>query len=382
MSIKRGVVADYITTSARPIVASSIIPIALVLTSKTKLSVGLHAFDGVESAMAKIKELGLINEDGTFNADGNVAKYISLATKFNATAPIVISIVKPVADAAETKTRYLTAIDELRVAHSVTSYVPDIVVVPDFAYDVDVINATEAVCANFGGRTFVDFDTATNDEAILRRNAFGSSRITPAKSGGSINAIDYDAGALMAWARVAKDGDADGYGWSRSISNFILPISAVKYPSSFVMGRTDDTDPLTEKQITSIIFQKGFRLWEYSTTSADPIWQDARRVRIFDKISEATLDGIFFAIDQGISELRQAKKSLRAFTSDLIGAGIILGADDVMLDEELTTSTALTKGEFYFRINLQEMPSPKLIKVTYNRVDKFAPVLYELLTVA
>ena len=376
MSLKRGVVADYTTTSARPIVVSSIIPIALVLVSKTKMSVGLHAFDGVGSATKYIEDNAITN------TDGNVKKYIELATLFNATAPIVISIVKSVADAAETKTRYLAAIDELRVAPSVTSYVPDIITVPDLGYDVDVINAVESVCQNFGARTFVDFDSATNDDAILKRNAFGSSRITPAKSGGSISSIDYDAGALMAWARVAKDGDADGFGWSRSISNFILPISEAKYPSTFVMGRADDTDPLTENQITSIIFHKGFRLWEYSTTSADPIWQDARRVRIFDKISEATLDGIFFAIDQGINELRQAKKSLREFVSNLVGAGIVLGADDVTLDEKLTTTTALTRGEFYFRINLQEMPSPKLIKVTYNRVDKFAPVLYELLTVA
>ena len=376
MSIKRGVVADYTTTSVRPITAKSILPIAFVLASKTKMSVGLHAFDGVESATTYIADNAITD------ADGNVKKYIELAKLFNATAPIVISIVKTVTDAAETKTRYLAAIDALRVAHSVTSYVPDIVVVPDFAYDLDIINATESVCQNFGARTFVDFDAATNDDAIIKRNAFGSSRITPAKSGGSINDVFYDAGALMAWARVTKDGDADGYGWSRSISNFILPISAVKHPSTFVMGRADDTDPLTEAQITSIIFHKGFRLWEYSTTSADPIWQDARRVRIFDKISEATLDGIFFAIDQGIDELRQAKKSLREFVANLVGAGVVLGADDVVLDEDLTTTTALTKGEFYFRINLQEMPSPKLIKVTYNRVDKFAPVLYELLTVA
>jgi len=376
MSIERGVVADYTTTSARPIVAKSILPIALVLTSKGKMTVGLHAFDSVDSA------LSYVNENGMTDADGNVAKYLELGRLFNATAPVVISIVRPVTDEAETKTRYLTAIDELRVAHSVTSYVPDIIAVPDYPYDVDIINRVDSVCNNFGARTFIDLDAPTNDEAILKREAFGSSRITLAKSGGSINDVAYDAGALMAWARVARDGDPDGYGIYRSISNFILPISSVKYPSTFVMGRADDTDPLTVNQITSIIFHKGFRLWEYSTTSADQIWQDARRVRIFDKISEAALDGIFFAIDKGINELRQAQKSLRAQVSDLVGAGVILGADDVVIDETLTTETALTNGEFYFRINLQEMPSPKLIKVTYNRVDKFAPVLYEILKVA
>lgn len=382
MSIKRGVVADYTTTSARPMRAKSVLPIALVLTSKSKMSVGLHAFDGVESALVKLRELGLINDDGSFAADGNVAKYISLAVKFNATAPVVISIVKPVADAAETKTRYLAAIDQLRVAHSVTSYIPDIIVVPDVAFDADIVNAVDAVCKNLGARAFVDLDSPTNDDAIQKRATFGSDRITLIHSGGSINGEPYDAGALMGWARVAKDGDTDGYGWSRSISNFTLPISEVKYPNGFVLGRADDTDPLTENQITSIIFHKGFRLWEYSTTAQDQIWQDARRVRIFDKISEATLDGIFFAIDKGLNELREAKKSLRYFMEDLVGAGVLLGADDIVLDTDLTTATALTKGEFYFRVDLQEMPAPKLIKVSYNRVDRFSPVLYEILAVS
>ena len=377
MSIKRGVVSDYTTTSARPIAVTSTLPIALVLASKTKMAPGIYGYDSLADALEDVKVTRAMTE-----ADGLVLKYLELGDMFNCTAPIIISTYKPVADAAETKTRIIDAIIALKVAPSLAGYKPDIIVAPEAGYDVDIINALISSSEKFGARTFADLDAATNAEALARRNAFGSDRLTLIKSGAIANAKEYDGAALMAWARVLRDGDVDGLGWSRSISNLVLPVSSVKYPSDFVMGKLDETDPLTENQITSIIFHKGFRTWEYSTCSADAIWQDARRVRIFDKISEAVLEGIFFAIDKGMDELKAAKKSLRAFVSDLVGAGVILGSDDVQLDLARTTTTAITKGEFYFIINLQEMPSPRLIKVTFNRVDKFAPVLYEILAAA
>jgi len=180
---------------------------------------------------------------------------------------------------------------------------------------------------------------------------------------------------------VRRDGDSDGLGKYRSVSNETLPISAVKYPRTFIPGRGDETDALLEAQITAIIFYKGFRSWGYATTTVDAIWQDARRTRIFDLASQAVLDGVFFAIDKGINELRSAKKSLRAFMADLVGSQVMLGYD-VKLDEARTTATSITAGEFYFVIDAQEMPSPKLISVTFNRVDRFSPLLYDILATA
>jgi len=375
MSIKRGVVATYVSNAARPISIISTIPIAIVVTSATQLSVGLHGYDGLKDALLDMEAKSVTSVDGT------ALKYLKLGELYNATAPIVLSVMQEGVDNAGTKANVLTAIDLIKSAPSLTGYKPDIIIAPDFAFDVDIGNALISVSEKFAGRCFIDLNATTNAEAITRRNAFGSDRLTPIKTSGIANGIEYDGAALMAWARVVRDGDVDGLGWSRSISNFILPISSVKSPSDFIMGQGDDTDDLTVNQITSMIFHKGFRSWEYSTCSVDAMWQDARRIRIFDKASEAVIEGVFYAIDKGISELRSAKKSLRSFMADLVGQEIMLGFE-VRLDTERTTATAITKGEFYFIIDAQEMPSPRLIMVTFNRVDKYTPVLYEILAAA
>ena len=375
MSIKRGVVTAFTSDSARPIRAKSTIPIGIVVTSKNQIATGVYGYDGLDEALIDMDTMGVTLEDGT------ALKYLKLGDLFNVTAPIVLSVIQPVdSDEAETKTRVLNAISELKTAPSKTGYKPDIIVAPEFGYDVDIANALISVCDKFKARTFYDLYANDNADAISKRGAFGSDRITLIKTGGIVNNIDYDGGMLMGWERVRTDASST-IGFSKSISNRVLPISAVRSPSDFFPGQLDETDPLTEAQISSIIFYKGFRLWEYSTASEDAIKQDARRVRIFDMASEAVLDGIFYAIDKGISELKSAKKTLRAFMSDLVGAEVVLGFT-IELDTQKTTATAITNGEFYFKIDAQEMPSPRLIKVTFNRVDRYSDKLYEILATA
>ena len=108
------------------------------------------------------------------------------------------------------------------------------------------------------------------------------------------------------------------------------------------------------------------------------MWQDARRVRIFDLASFAVIDGIFWAVDKDLNALDAALDSLRAFMASLVGADVMLGFK-VYLDLDRTTATAITNGEFYFTIEAQETPSPSLIKVTFDRVDAYASVVYERL---
>ena len=374
MSKNRGVVTEFRSDSARPITASSTLPIALVVTSLDIIPAGLYGYDSLKDALADMTDRNVTLEDGT------ALKYLKLGELFNATAPTILSVVQPTTDEAETKTLILEAITALKNAPSLTGWKPDIITAPELGFDVDITNALISVCDKFRARCFISLEAETNAEAITRRQNFGSDRLTVIKSNGIINDIAQDGGALLAWTRVKVDATRD-IGWADSISNRVLPISAVVHPSNFFPGQIDDTDPLTEENISSIIFYKGFRTWGYSTTSADAIFQDARRMRIFDLAQEAVIDGIFFAIDKGINELKSAKKSLRAFMSDLVGAEVMLGFS-IALDEERTTNAAITNGKFYFVIDAQEMPSPKLIKVTFNRVDRYSETLYEILAAA
>lgn len=385
MSIKRGIITDRKSSSARPISVKSTLPIALVLTSN--VDAGVYAFDSAEDAVEFFKTAE--------HSEGNAIKYLNVGVnKFPIIVPTIVSIANIGADDAETKTNIINATNALKSAATTENkasttgamigYKPDILGVADWASnDMDIANALVTNTEALKGRTFIDLDAESNGDAITQRDAFGSDRVTVIKTPVSdwntqTNSKDfYDSGIMACFLRAHVDGSSK-IGYSKSISNMVIPFSGVKSSTEFIPGAIDKTDPLTEKQIMSFISYKGLRTWEYSTTSADPIWQDARRVRIFDLAADAVLDGIFYAVDKDIGALTSAKKTLRGFMNGLVGDEVMLGFD-VKLDEKRTTPERITAGEFYFVIDSQEMPSPKLISVTFNRVDRYAPLVYKMI---
>ena len=58
---------------------------------------------------------------------------------------------------------------------------------------------------------------------------------------------------------------------------------------------------------------------------------------------------------------------------------IMVDGFKVYLDTKLTTQTAIDNGEFYLTVDCDEMPSPRLIKVTYNKVSQSAEKIYKLI---
>jgi len=379
MSLKRGIVTEVTSTSARPISVTSTLPIALVLKSSV-VPVGIYGFESPKKALEYFsKEYSLLKEDL-----GNLEKYIAIGEDmFALIVPTVISVCEVVEDENEQKANFINAINILKQAPSLTGYKPDIIVTGYDSFDMDVNNAVNNICKSLKARTFINLYATTNNEAILRRENFGSDRVTVAKCSVELfntttaKTEEYDSGIILAFLRCSIDGSS-GTGYAQSISNRVLNISGVSSPSEFYAGALDETDPLTEKQIMSFIHYKNFRTWEYATTSEDQIWQDARRVRIFDLAAQAVIDGIFFAVDRDISALASAKDSLRGFMNGLVGDDVMAGFS-IELDTNRTTKERITAGEFYFIIDSQEMPSPRLIHVTFNRVDTYSEVIYKLL---
>ena len=378
MSVKRGIVTEITSTSARPITITSTLPVALVCLSSV-VPVGIYHFDSPEKALEFFDDKEALKED-----TGNLKKYLEIGVDmFPLIVPTIVSVCEVEEVANEQKAGFIIAINALKKAPSLTGFKPDIIAAAYDEFDLDVNNAVDNVCKALKARTFINLFAESNGEAIKSRESFGSERITLVKCSvelfntTSAQKEQYDTGVILAFLRSYIDGSSTT-GYAKSISNRVLNISGVVSPSEFYAGALDETDPLTEKQIMSIIHYKGFRTWEYATTSADAIWQDARRVRIFDLAAEAVLDGIFFCVDGDISELAAAKDSLREFMNGLVGDSVMAGFS-VELDTKRTTAARITAGEFYFKIDAQEMPSPRLVHVTFNRVDRFGETIIKII---
>ncbi|WNL34066.1 hypothetical protein QT384_01350 [Arcobacter cryaerophilus gv. pseudocryaerophilus] len=391
MSLNRGIVAGYTARNPYQIRVTSDLPLTLVLTAECPE--GIYCFDSPEDAL----------ESEAFKdvKTGNLKKYLKLGVdEFPVIVPIIVSVVNikldedDEVDQALMKSSIINAINELKKASSTVnkaskinapvSYKPDIICVPDYhVNDLDICNAMNTVCEYLGARTFIDLDAELNADALAFRANFTTDRITPIKCGlakwnTETNQSEfYDASAIAAFLRVYTDGQSTT-GYAKSISNRLVPFSSVKYPVEFIAGKKDETDSLTDNQIMSFISYKGIRTWEYATCT-NTIWKDARRVRIFDLAAQATIDALFECVDKDMSELFAAKRALENFMDDLVGQDIMVDGFKVYLDTKLTTQTAIDNGEFYLTVDCDEMPSPRLIKVTYNKVSQSAERIYKLI---
>ncbi|MDN5079529.1 hypothetical protein O8C89_03225 [Aliarcobacter butzleri] len=384
MSTSRGIVAKYKANNPYIIKVSSTLPLAMVLTAECEE--GIYCFDSPEDAL----ESEFFKDVKT----GNLKKYLELGVnEFPVIVPIIVSVINIKEDEALMKSSIIEAVNALRKASSTINkaskkgepltYKPDIIVVPDYHIgDLDICNSINTVCTYLGARTFFDADAELNSEALAFRANFTSDRITLAKCGlGKWNTTSnqtdfYCASAVLAFLRVYIDGQST-VGYAKSISNRILPFSSVKYPVEFIAGKQDETDSLTEKQIMSFISHNGIRSWEYATCT-NTIWKDARRVRIFDLAAQATVDALFEAVDKDIDELMACKRALENFMADLVGQNVMVDGFKVYLDTKQTTQTSIDEGRFYLMVDCDDMPSPRLIEVTYNKVSQSAEKIYKL----
>ncbi|MCG3665436.1 hypothetical protein L5F09_06725 [Aliarcobacter butzleri] len=384
MSIGRGIVAKYKADNPYIIKVSSTLPLAMVLTAECEE--GIYCFDSPEDAL----ESEFFKDVET----GNLKKYLELGVnEFPVIVPIIVSVINIKEDEALMKSSIIEAVNALRKASSTinkaskkgepVTYKPDIIVVPDYHVgELDICNPIKTVCEYLGARTFFDADAELNSEALAFRANFTSDRITLAKCGlgkwnTTLNQTDfYCASAVLAFLRVYIDGQST-VGYAKSISNRILPFSSVKYPVEFIAGKQDETDSLTEKQIMSFISHNGIRSWEYATCT-NTIWKDARRVRIFDLAAQATVDALFEAVDKDIDELMACKRALENFMADLVGQNVMVDGFKVYLDTKQTTQTSIDEGRFYLMVDCDDMPSPRLIEVTYNKVSQSAEKIYKM----
>lgn len=175
------------------------------------------------------------------------------------------------------------------------------------------------------------------------------------------------------------DGEEE-YGFSNSHSNRVLNgISGTKRIVEFEAGEECEADRIRNQNITTIIRYQGFRTWGNHTTSVDSIWQDFTRVRVFDRIAEAALEGLFWAIDRRADELKAAKDSVEQMLLALKGAKVLVDYE-VSWNEELNTAANITAGKFYLDVQLMNTPIVKRLEINFNYTDKYADTLIKMIS--
>lgn len=371
MSSNFGVNVITSVNAARPIQIKSITPIGVVGTCKD-LEAGLHFFGNTSLAKDALGDLT--------DVTGTLEAAINDIDDQNVSSPVIVSCVAAGADDGATTTNIIAGLEELPKAQSQLGYTPSLIVAPEFSHESGVSAKMQVIAEKLRATAIVDLNKESETDAATAVSSFGSRRVLLCDP--YVKVPGEDATTFIARpmstriaGMIARTDGAWEYGFADSFSNRVMGgITGTKRPVEFTPGSTCEADRLRTKAITSVINYKGYRAWGGETTDADPIWQSLTRVRIFDRVCEAALDGLFWAVDRRADQLKAAKDSVEQMMLALQGSDVLLGFK-VTWDTEKNTRANITAGKFYMTAEMQDMPIIKRLEVNFSYVDRYGDVL-------
>lgn len=283
------------------------------------------------------------------------------------------------------KSKIIEAINSLRKVAGVVGYKPNLIVAPGFSHDLDVSTEMTSVAGNLLAMAIVDMNAADESAAALMVSSFGTNRALLCDPYVKVwdtllnmevmQPLSARRAGLIAWTDAQWE-----YGFADSHSNRVINgISGTSRAIEFNAGQDCEADRLRTKGIGTVIRYNGFRMWGGETTDIDPIWQDHTRVRLFDRVCEAALDGLFWAIDRRADILKSVKDRVEQMLLALKGSKVLLGFN-VYWDLEKNTKANVTAGKFYLVAEMQNMPIVKRLEVNFSYVDRYGDVLIKIVS--
>ena len=345
----------------------------------------LRFFSSVEDALEEFK-----------GREGTILRVLDGINDQNVRAPIILSLVVITREEAQQsperfyeneqlKSNVIAGIESFKRAYMLFGYKPNLIVAPYFSHDLDVSTQMQSTATRLSAMAIVDLNCENEQEAVEKVKSYGSERVMVCdpyvkvwdtlKNAESFEPMSARVAGLIAYT----DGEQE-YGFSNSHSNRVLNgVSGAKRLVDFEAGQDCEADRVRGHNITTLIRYDGFRVWGNHTTSIDSVWEDFTRVRVFDRIAEAALEGLFWAIDRRADELKAAKDSVEQMLLALKGARVLVDYA-VSWDEERNTPANITAGKFYLKVDTMNTPIVKRLEVNFNYTDRYADTLIKLIS--
>lgn len=365
-----GVNINIGSAAARSITVQSTTPIGIVgYETGASLETGLHYYGSVEDALTAV--------------DASTAGTLKAALKDieaqNVQCPIILSVVTEGATEPETVTALIAGTTLLKNSLAMFGLKPNLILAPEHSDDATVAAEIQTVATALLGMGVVDLDAAEEAAATTAAGGFGTKRLILCDPYVTTAQGDRPMSTHVAGMIAATDA-AREYGWADSFSNRVVGgVVGSKRTVEFIPGQDCEADRLRGAGITTLIRYNGFRLWGGHTTDIDTIWQSMTRVRIFDRVAEAALEGVFFAIDRRADVLLEAKLSVNGLLNKLKGAGVLLGFD-IYWDPDLNTKENITAGKFYLVAEMQDNPIVTRFEISFDYTDKYGDVLINIIS--
>ena len=358
-----GVTAQEFTSGVRPIDDISTAVIGMVCTADDADSTVFPENKPVffSSAYSVLDKAGI---------QGTLAK--SLDAIVDQTDAQVVIVRVPHSDTPTTLNANVVAgIRQLRHAKSVTGFAPKILGLPELDTQA---NVSELMGVAQATRAFV-YAKALDAENITEVNAYRANfgqRELMLIDNEFINGEHTQATiARVLGARAKLDTQI---GWHKSISNTeINGVTQLKHARNFdLLDKNCEANVLNNNEITTLIREKGFRIWGNRTCSAEPMYAFEVATRSSQIVQETIANAFLWAMDKPMhpSLLSDVIMSINAKLAEFVNKGQLLGAR-VFLNEKLVTKETLAAGKFPIDYEITTVPPLENMLLNQHITDTF-----------
>lgn len=341
-------------------------------------------------------------------SQGTLAKSLD-AIHDQADAQIVVVRVADTEDESEKKQNVINGAKQLAKASAYTGFKPKIIGAPELD-DADVTaelvvaaNALDAFVyasaggsqditslgeyrKNFGQKNLMLIDndfmafnpasvsTATGSQGDISANTLNAVRNI--LSGGAVQGQTNTVTTAATIARIlgARAMLDEKVGPHKSISNTeIQGVSAIKYPRSFgLLDINSEANTINNLDVTTLIREKGFRVWGNRTCSADPIWAFEPTVRVASIIKETIAESFLWAMDKPMhpSLMIDIINTINAKLAEKVYKGWLLGAQ-VFIDPKKIEKERVSNGIFAFDYEFTVAPPLENIELNQHVSGRF-----------
>lgn len=348
MNLNFGINGGISVQAARPVIVDSTTPIGVVVPFKDKED--FIVFNNGGKFKEFLQENGSTDDDLAYKT-ANAIELQNVSTK------IVVKFVK---DNDGVKDNVLNGLDVLKTAPFDENILtrPNLVICPEYSYDVDVAAKMDSLAAKFRATAIVDVNAANEAEALNFAANFGSRYLLLYSGRSKAEGKLYPTSALMAghiaYWDAGGDNGFDEFGYARSHSNRVVKgVSGSERTIEYFDGVDCEARRLRQNGVGGIVQDVGWRAYGFETTDIDPIWQSLERVRAFYRWLEAVTAANKWARDRSADQLIWVKKTCSEFFRKLTGAKIALGYE-IYLDPYRSDVTA---GKFTFVLKTANMPA-------------------------
>ena len=341
-------------------------------------------------------------------SQGTLAKSLD-AIHDQADAQIVVVRVADTEDESEKKQNVINGAKQLAKASAYTGFKPKIIGAPELD-DADVTaelvvaaNALDAfVYASAGGsqditslseyrkgfgqknlmlidNDFMAFNHAAVSTATGSQGDISENTLTAVRNILSGGAVQGQTNTVTTAATIARILGAramldEKVGPHKSISNTeIQGVSAIKYPRSFgLLDINSEANTINNLDVTTLIREKGFRVWGNRTCSADPIWAFEPTVRVSSVIKETIAESFLWAMDKPMhpSLMIDIINTINANLAEKVYKGWLLGAQ-VFIDPKKIEKERVSNGIFAFDYEFTVAPPLENIELNQHVSDRF-----------